>query len=154
MSRRAAAGPRGSGSRQVKVASVDSVYINTSSLFITSLTLAEFMETIPASATTSIELELHPIIRITDATPPKPQPAHRRLLYRGALSLPDSHLLLDGLTFSGYDTNKSTPGLGLSFLENPLALALESMRGRRTLRFLGVVSLSEGWVDYSGGVQL
>ncbi|KZP13032.1 hypothetical protein FIBSPDRAFT_1049732 [Athelia psychrophila] len=110
------------------------------------------MGTIPA--TTTIIPEFQPIIKITDATPPRPQPVHRRLLYRGALSLPDSHLLLDGLTFSGYDTNKGTPGFCLSLLENPLALALESMRGRRTLRFLGVVSLSEGWVDYSGGVQL
>jgi hypothetical protein len=55
-----------------------------------------------------------------------------RLLYRGALSLPDSHLLLDGLTFTG------NPGNDTSLLENPLALALESMRGRPTLRFLEV----------------
>ncbi|KAF7980114.1 hypothetical protein HWV62_39529 [Athelia sp. TMB] len=107
-----------------------------------------------SQATGAITLESQPVINIIDATPPRLQHAHRRLLYRGALSLPDSHLLLGGLTFSGYDTNKGTPGIGLSLLENPLALALESMRGRRTLRFLGIVSLSEGWVDFSGGVQL
>ena len=107
-----------------------------------------------SQAAGTITFDSQPVINIIDATPPRPQHAHRRLLYRGALSLPDSHLLLDGLTFSGYDTNKGTPGFGLSLLENPLALALESMRGRRTLRFLGIVSLSEGWVDFSGGVQL
>jgi hypothetical protein len=45
----------------------------------------------------------------------------------------------------------------LSLLENPLALALESMRGRPTLRFLGTMKLGNdegGWVDYSGGVCL
>lgn len=85
--------------------------------------------------------------QVTTSTLPQPQP-HHRLLYRGSLSLPDSHLLLDGLTFTG-QAGKST-----SLLENPLALALESMRGRPTLRFLGTMNLSEGWVDYSGGVCL
>ncbi|KIM82410.1 hypothetical protein PILCRDRAFT_461480 [Piloderma croceum F 1598] len=85
-------------------------------------------------------------ITITAPTPPRPSPTHR-LLYRGSLSLPDSRLLLDGLTF----TLAKSPS---SLLENPLALALESMRGRPTLRFLGTMKLSEGWVDYSGGVCL
>lgn len=80
----------------------------------------------------------------------------RRLLYRGALSLPDSHLLLDGLTFTGHAANDA------SLLQNPLALALESMRGRPTLRFLGVRKLNPGqgaagdggWVDFSGRICL
>lgn len=106
--------------------------------------------------TTPAPLALQPSITLTDATPPRAPAAPHRLLYRGALSLPDSHLLLDGLTFSGHAHRGGTPhpSPGLSLLENPLALALESMRGRRTLRFLGLVRLSEGWVDYSGGVHL
>jgi hypothetical protein len=39
-------------------------------------------------------------------------------------------------------------------LENPLALALESMRGRQSLRFLGTVKLSEVWLDESGNVEM
>ncbi len=87
-------------------------------------------------------------------------PPTYRLLYRGALALPDSRLLLDGLTFGArlgspvkqnhpgprINTNTNTgtsTGAGSStgttsalftgtphLLENPLALALESMRGR------------------------
>lgn len=115
-----------------------------------------------------------PTITVTNPTPPRsrlssdptssspltqinsPKSSHR-LLYRGALSLPDSHLLLDGLTFTG---NGSGSGSGKSLLENPLALALESMRGRPTLRFMGTRKVSGaeveagegGWVDFSGGV--
>ncbi|KAH6910335.1 hypothetical protein BKA70DRAFT_1272802 [Coprinopsis sp. MPI-PUGE-AT-0042] len=75
-------------------------------------------------------------------TPSKP-PSSYRLLYRGALSLPDSHLLLDGLTFSACLESPSKHTKSYSLLENPLALALESMRGRPSLRFLGVVKLSD-----------
>ncbi|KAF8633083.1 hypothetical protein AX17_004684 [Amanita inopinata Kibby_2008] len=87
-----------------------------------------------------------------------------RFLYRGALSLPDSHLTLDGITFCArIDTPSKnrhaprTPGGSsvandASLLENPLALALESMRGRPTLRFVGTVKLSDVWIDESGGV--
>jgi hypothetical protein len=54
-------------------------------------------------------------------------PSHR-LLFRGSLSLPDSRLLLEGLSFTVpvNDTRSS----GVNLLQNPLALALESMRGR------------------------
>ena len=62
-----------------------------------------------------------------------------RLLYRGSLSLPDSLLRLDGLTF----TTSSTSTL----LKNPLALALESMRGRPCLRFLGLCVLDQVHID-------
>ena len=86
-------------------------------------------------------------------------PKSRRLLYRGALSLPDSHLLLDGLTFTG-NAGGTGSGSGMSLFENPLALALESMRGRPTLRFMGMRKLNapesrtgeSGWVDFSGDI--
>ncbi|KAJ3485507.1 hypothetical protein NLJ89_g11894 [Agrocybe chaxingu] len=99
-----------------------------------------------------------------------------RLLYRGALSLPDSLLLLDGLTFaarldspsrpshapSGNHGTESTPAKQSAFalLENPLALALESMRGRPSLRFLETIDLGElerkgeMWLDESGRVEM
>lgn len=77
-------------------------------------------------------------------------PASYRLLYRGALSLPDSHLLLDGLTFSACLASPTKHQL----LENQLALALESMRGRPSLRFLGTVNLNDIWLDESGNVEL
>lgn len=109
-----------------------------------------------------------PVIQVALSTPPRltstttigtppslsATPTYR-LLYRGALSLPDSHLLLDGLTFFA----KSTRG-AFNLLQNPLALALESMRGRPSLRFMGsiIVPLEPDnrgpWVDESGGVEL
>lgn len=71
-----------------------------------------------------------------------------RLLYRGALSLPDSHLVLDGLTFAArFDAANN-------LLDNPLALALESMRGRRTLRFMGTTSLEDIYMDCSGDITM
>ncbi|OJA14140.1 hypothetical protein AZE42_06720 [Rhizopogon vesiculosus] len=72
--------------------------------------------------------------------------ATARLLYRGALSLPDSYLLLDGLTFSAnLIANKD-------LLHNPLALALESMRGRPSLRLKGTEQLKNVWIDASDDV--
>lgn len=97
-----------------------------------------------------------PTISTTNPTPPRridvPSVAHR-LLYRGALSLPDSHLLLDGLTFTA---RLDSPSKNNQLLQNPLALALESMRGRPSLRFTGVVKLHEGdmWWDESGGIEM
>ena len=76
-----------------------------------------------------------------------------RLLYRGALSLPDSLLLLDGLTFS-VRLNSPSKHSTFNLLQNPLALALESMRGRPSLRFLGTVFLREVWMDESCGVEM
>lgn len=88
------------------------------------------------------------------------QPTHR-LLYRGALSLPDSNMLLDGLSFTAslgaaalaaLDTKDSIHDL----LNHPLALALESMRGRPSLHLVGTVEISKLWVDEksAGVVQL
>ncbi|KAL1758414.1 hypothetical protein FB107DRAFT_258690, partial [Schizophyllum commune] len=107
-----------------------------------------------------------PAISITNPTPPRPpagimltasasknpgpKPAYR-LLYRGSLSLPDSHLLLDGLTFAA---SWRYPSAGHDLLENPLALALESMRGRPHLRFMGTIALKDIYMDQSGDIQL
>ena len=70
-----------------------------------------------------------------------------RLLYRGALALPDSHLLLDGLSFVA-----ETSGTAENLLENPLALALESMRGRPSLALLGTENLQDVWLDASSEI--
>ncbi|KAF7782778.1 hypothetical protein Agabi119p4_2154 [Agaricus bisporus var. burnettii] len=88
---------------------------------------------------------------LTTSTTPGSSSSHLyRLLYRGALSLPDSYLLLDGLTFSAHLESPKKHQL----LDNPLALALESMRGRQSLQFLGTVNLSDVWFDESGNVEL
>ncbi|KAG6828841.1 hypothetical protein H0H92_006600 [Tricholoma furcatifolium] len=92
----------------------------------------------------------------TNPATPRPTeslPHAYRLLYRGSLSLPDSHLLLDGLTFAARLDTPSKSNL----LQNPLALALESMRGRPSLRFVGVVKLhgvTNFWLDESGGIEM
>jgi len=93
-----------------------------------------------------------------------PKSSASRLLYRGALSLPDSFLLLDGLTFTAHlgvsdleDNHKhsaSKPKLDLNLLQSPLALALESMRGRPSLRFLGTVKLRDLYLDEAGDVEM
>lgn len=82
--------------------------------------------------------------------------ANHRLLYRGALELPDSYMVLDGLSFtltldSTSASVTSTPsGKSKSdLLENPLALALESMRGRPTLQFLGTTRMADVHIDGS-----
>ncbi|KAF5375519.1 hypothetical protein D9615_009168 [Tricholomella constricta] len=97
-----------------------------------------------------------PFILNNKLNPPRPADtlltAHR-LLYRGALSLPDSHLLLDGLTFTA---RLDSPSKNNQLLQNPLALALESMRGRPSLRFMGVIKLHDGnvWWDESGEIEM
>ena len=84
-----------------------------------------------------------------------------RLLYRGALSLPDSNLLLDGLSFTaslGAAALAATKAKEAShdLFNHPLALALESMRGRPSLHLVGTVEMSKLWVDEKsvGVVQL
>ncbi len=59
-------------------------------------------------------------------------------------------MLLDGLTF--FASTSQSPEKAL--LENPLALALESMRGRPSLRFLGLVATKDLYIDYSGNVSV
>lgn len=90
-----------------------------------------------------------------------------RLLHRGALSLSDSYLLLDGLTFCARLPGKtgapphdspsmSHPSdlLARQLINNPLALALESMRGRPSLRLIGTVHLKDIWLDDTGEVYM
>jgi hypothetical protein len=98
-----------------------------------------------------------PVIAVTTSTLPRPTDSTHsnayRLLYRGALSLPDSHILLDGLTFAA---RLDSPSKHTQLLQNPLALALESMRGRPSLRFMSVVKLDDDklWLDESGGIEM
>ncbi|KAF7334386.1 VPS9 domain-containing protein [Mycena venus] len=92
-----------------------------------------------------------PAINITTPTPPRPTGTQFRLLYRGALSLPDSHLLLDGLTFAA---RLDHSGSGNRLLESPLALALESMRGRPSLRWMGTTKLADTYLDETGGISM
>ncbi|KAJ6631401.1 hypothetical protein B0H10DRAFT_492540 [Mycena sp. CBHHK59/15] len=91
-----------------------------------------------------------PSINVINPTPPRPTTQYR-LLYRGALSLPDSHILLDGLTFAARLDN---PSSGHDLLQNPLALALESMRGRPSLRLRGQTKLKDIWMDETGGITM
>ena len=83
-------------------------------------------------------------------TPSKLLPQTHRLLYRGSLALPDSHLLLDGLSFSVKlsDTHGS-PAL----LNNPLALTLESLRGL-PLHLIGICKVKETWIDVPGDITM
>ena len=67
--------------------------------------------------------------------------------------MPDSLLLLDGLTFAARLDSPSKQST-FHLLENPLALALESMRGRPTLRHLGIMNLKDVYLDESGGVEM
>ena len=78
-----------------------------------------------------------------ESTPSKALSHPHRLLYRGSLSLPDSHLLLDGLslTVKTADTHGS-PAL----LSNTLALTLESLRGL-PLHLIGTVRVKDVWIE-------
>ena len=81
-----------------------------------------------------------------------------RFLYRGALSLPDSLLMLDGLTFTAHldasDKSASKFKLDSNLLQNPLALALQTMRGRPSLRLLGTLKLKDVYLDDTGDVEM
>ena len=68
-------------------------------------------------------------------------------MYRGALALTDSHLLLDGLSFVA-----ETSGTSGNLMENPLALSLESMRGRPSLQLLGTENLKDVWLDATSDI--
>ncbi|KAJ7033414.1 hypothetical protein C8F04DRAFT_1002868 [Mycena alexandri] len=98
-----------------------------------------------------MQTEILPAINVINPTPPRPG-GQFRLLYRGALSLPDSHLLLDGLTFVARLEHPSSGGHNL--LENPLALALESMRKRPSLRWMGPTKLASIYMDETGGISM
>ena len=91
----------------------------------------------------------------TDSTAVRssPQRSHARLLYRGALSLPDSNLLLDGLTFT-IDLPSSDAPAARTLLETPLPLALESLRGQTSIRFIDIVDLHDLVCDFGEKVHL
>ncbi|KAK0200348.1 hypothetical protein DFS33DRAFT_1396399 [Desarmillaria ectypa] len=70
-----------------------------------------------------------------------------RLVYRGSLALPDSHVTLDGIAFSAMLTAQTT------LLQNPLALALESLRGI-AIRFVAVISLADVYYDVNAAPRI
>ncbi|KAI0262205.1 hypothetical protein BC834DRAFT_402266 [Gloeopeniophorella convolvens] len=78
-------------------------------------------------------------------------PPSHRLLFRGSLSVPDSRLLLEGLSFTVPIDNTRSPGVHL--LQNALALALESMRGR-TLALAGTARVDAVYLDQTAEVDI
>ena len=88
---------------------------------------------------------------ITSQERPNPKANTARLLYRGSLSIPDSEILLDGLTLTinlPVDDARSNSKL----LENPTALALESMRGR-SLRHIGIEKMENVNYEVEEGIH-
>lgn len=62
---------------------------------------------------------------------------------------------MDGLTFVA--SAAALGGVHAELLQNPLALALESMRGRPSIHLVGMVKLDElkdVWLDEAGDVSL
>ena len=83
-------------------------------------------------------------------TPSKTAAPSHRLLYRGSLSLPDSHLLLDGLSFTvKLGDAHGSPAL----LSNTLALTLESLRGL-PLHLIGTVRVKDTWIEPPGDINV
>lgn len=80
------------------------------------------------------------------------QPPSHRLLYRGSLLIENSSLLLDGLSLSVPLREASKSG-NANLIDNPLALALESMRGR-SLLLLGDAQTQEVYLDRAGEVNV
>ncbi|PBK63640.1 hypothetical protein ARMSODRAFT_962946, partial [Armillaria solidipes] len=66
--------------------------------------------------------------------------ASSRLVYKGSLALPDSHATIDCIAFSAMLTAQTT------LLQNPLALALESLHGI-AIRFVAVINLADVYYD-------
>lgn len=69
-------------------------------------------------------------------------------------------MLLDGLSFTTDVVNMTERGTGgihsspsTSLLENPLILALESMRGRN-LYLIGTVDLKDIWIDSKTDINM
>lgn len=90
----------------------------------------------------------------TSQTPSAHSTSQHRLLYRGALSLPDSYMLLDGLSFVAESRNNSIGSLAVDLIANPLALALESMRGRPNLHLRGTEKLEDVWLDTRSNITV
>ncbi|GJJ08410.1 hypothetical protein Clacol_002626 [Clathrus columnatus] len=78
-----------------------------------------------------------------------------RLLFRGSLSLPDSDVVLDGELLLGITFVAETfPSSPSRLLNSPIALALESMRGRPSLRLISVVKTSDVNYECPGDVHM
>ncbi|EJD46095.1 hypothetical protein AURDEDRAFT_184431 [Auricularia subglabra TFB-10046 SS5] len=75
--------------------------------------------------------------------------AGHRLLFRGALALPDSCLQLEGIAFTAQIPPESPSNL----LQSPLPLALESMRGR-PLSLIGVVQLKDMQLEWTSEINM
>jgi len=105
------------------------------------------------------------------ANPPPPPKVNvsYRLLYRGALSLPDSEIFLEGIATGAIRTYMLTLFhlyTGITFVANlpckssgplissPIPLALESMRGRSALRLVGVVKTMDVRLEVSDEVSM
>jgi len=101
--------------------------------------------------------------------PCKPNSSYR-LLYRGALSLADSEVFLEGNLASPIETDAltrfSSESPGITFvadlpcksskplMSSPVPLALESMRGRSALRLVGVVKTMGIKLEFSDEVSM
>ncbi|KAG8729504.1 hypothetical protein FRC12_020935 [Ceratobasidium sp. 428] len=72
-----------------------------------------------------------------------------RLLYRGALSIPQSAILLEGIQFVAH-----LPAVTPPLLTAPLPIALELMRGRPSLRLLGTMDLSPGTIRLDNEIDV
>ncbi|KAH7107361.1 hypothetical protein BKA62DRAFT_683137 [Auriculariales sp. MPI-PUGE-AT-0066] len=90
--------------------------------------------------------------RASTSTLPQPTPpraiAQHRLIYRGALALPDSNMRLDGIAF----TAKIPPQSPHTLLESPIPLALELLRGR-PLCLIGVIPLRDVKLDMTNEIH-
>lgn len=106
-----------------------------------------------------------PAFNIIQPTPPRSYKQNHRLLYRGSLSLPDSDLVLDGKDASkrGFVADSVSrdhihgappPASPTVLLESPVALALESMRGRPSLRFVSCVNLADVPYECTGEISM
>ena len=82
-------------------------------------------------------------------SPPRSYKQYHRLLYRGSLSLPDSDLVLEGIILTAH----LQPTSSASLLESPLALALESMRGRPSSRLVSIVNVSDVHYECTGDIH-
>lgn len=106
--------------------------------------------------------EINPFITVTKATPPQSSAQSssstsitlaksNRLLYRGSLALPDSEMMLEGISFI---TDASISALSSS----SIPLTLESQRNR-SLKFIGAVEVTGpnklgGALDFGKAVRM
>lgn len=63
-------------------------------------------------------------------------------------------MLLDGLSFVAETRCKVQDSPAVNLLSNPLALALESMRGRPNLHLLGTERLEGVWLDMKSNISV